>query len=116
LLFLSNLAMGQCATDGFDGTTLDSGDQAPTNTVLNVYAAIFNDSNPAAGSSCNAAAATHLRTKLANTYAAGNHLDMLTRSVAPFHGWLEGAYVTYIFPAAIRLTQDGLLSSDQTLQ
>jgi hypothetical protein len=117
LLFVSNLAVGQCATDPFlaDGS-LDSGDQAPTNTVLNVYAAIFNDSNPAAGSSCNAAAATHLRTKLANTYAAGNHLDMLMRSVAPFHGWLEGAYVTYIFPAAIRLNEDGLLNSDSTLQ
>lgn len=117
ILFLSGLAAGQCATDPFQANgSLDSGDQAPTNTVLNVYAAIFNDSNPAASSNCNAAAATHLRTKLTNTYAFGNHTDMLGRSVAPFHGWLEGAYVTYIFPAAIRLNEDGLLNSDSTLQ
>jgi hypothetical protein len=115
LLFLSNLAVGQCATDAFSGATLDSGDQAPTNANLNVYAAIFRDSDPRT-SGCNAAAASHLRTKLTNTYAAGTHQDMLGRTVAPFHGWLEGSYVTYIFPAAIRLNEDGLLSSDANLQ
>src|SRR5438270_12587052 len=97
LLFLSNLAVGQCATDVFDGTTLDNGDQAPTDTVLNVYAAIFRDADPRASSFCNGLAATHLRNKLTNTQNAGGHQDMLQRPVGPFAGWLEGAYVTYIF-------------------
>ncbi|HEX3094506.1 MAG TPA: hypothetical protein VHW72_17850, partial [Candidatus Angelobacter sp.] len=115
VLFLAAMAAGQCATDGFATATLDSGDQSPVDTNLNVYAAIFRDSDPRT-SWCNAPAAAHLRAKLANTYTAGTHLDQLQRSVAPFQGWLEGSYVTYIFPAAIRLNQDGLLSSDQTLQ
>jgi hypothetical protein len=118
ILFLSGLAAGQCAANanGFSDTAIESGDQAPTDTVLNAYATIFIDADPRAGSFCNSVAATHLRNKLANTQNAGSHLDMLQRNVGPFAGWLEGAYVTYIFPAAIRLNQDGLLSSDTTLQ
>lgn len=128
LLFLCSAAAGQtCATDAFSGV-VDSGDQADTNTNLNVYAAIFLDSYRPAGTACNAAAAYHLKHKLANTYGVDPvnppqvppnppaHQDMLQRSVPPFNGWLEGAYVTYIFPTAIRLNQDGLLSSDPALQ
>src|SRR6476660_4748136 len=118
ILFLSGMSAGQCAANanGFSDALIESGDQAPTDTVLNAYAAIFSDADPRDGSFCNGVAATHLRTKLTNTQNAGGHQDMLQRPVGPFAGWLEGAYVTYIFPAAIRLNQDGLLSSDQTLQ
>ena len=117
VLFLSGIGAAQCATTTFAGD-LDGGDQGPPNTVLNAYAAIFRDSDPLAGSGCNSLAAIHLKTKLANTFSfnGGIHTDMLLRQVTPFHGWLEGAYVTYIFPAAIRLNEDGLLSTDTTLQ
>jgi hypothetical protein len=45
------------------------------------------------------------------------HQDMLRRNnTAPFQGWLEGAYVTYIFPAALWLNEEGLLNSDPKLK
>src|ERR1041385_1118776 len=68
VLFLSGIGAAQCATTTFAGD-LDGGDQGPTNTVLNAYAAIFRDSDPLAGSGCNSLAAIHLKTKLANTFS-----------------------------------------------
>src|SRR5205809_1647412 len=101
-LFLCGTAAGQtCATDAFPGTTLDSGNQTDTNLNINVYAAIFLDSYHQASAACNAAAASHLKIKLANTYGVDpanppqvppnppTHQDLLQRWVPPFNGWLE---------------------------
>jgi MBG domain-containing protein/Big-like domain-containing protein/chitobiase/beta-hexosaminidase-like protein/IPT/TIG domain-containing protein len=115
IFFLCGAAAGQsnCASAGLNVVTING-----LNQDLNDYAVIFADS---AGDSehlpCNSIAANALIAKIRNTLAAGPQLNF-GKSVDAYQQWLNGASVSFIFAAAIRLSDRGVLDFqlDQQLQ
>ena len=129
-LALCSVANAQtCASD--TPANIDNGDEG-LNSSLNEYAIIFKDADPR-NPGCNQRAATHLETKLTNTFTkdypdSGQtySIDQLNAlnpgtfphhpaafgSAGPFQGWLEGGFPTYIFPTALRLYTEGKVNAN----
>ena len=138
-LLICPAAMGQgtgCQSDDLKlAGVIDDGNLSAPNEALNTYAIIFRDADPQ-NPNCNAKAATHLLNKLKDTFGQDKPIDLVNvndpctdpthcsyrthdnvfGTFGPFKGWLEGAFVTYIFPTAYRLQGEGWISPGGDLE